>query len=181
MAGHIIPLRNRRVFVDSSAYLALLDEDDEHHVEAEQITAQLARARYRLFTTNVLLIEAHALILSSLGIIVAGRFLRDVARGATTIVRVRASDESRAQAILFRYTDKGFSFADAISFVVMERLQIRNAFTFDRHFARYGFVAVRAGQVEAAGVAAGRSLCYLVPLPVAAYLREHRLYRAERG
>jgi hypothetical protein len=58
-----LPLRERRVFVDSSVYLALLDQGDEHHREATQIVNQLAQARYRQFTTNVLLIESHALIL----------------------------------------------------------------------------------------------------------------------
>lgn len=61
---------------------------------------------------------------------------------ATVVVRVRASDEERARRIIFRYTDKDFSFADAVSFAVMERLQISHAFTFDRHFAQYGFTVL---------------------------------------
>ncbi len=60
------------------------------------------------------------------------------------IVRVRASDEERAKQILFQYTDKDFSFADATSFTVMERLAIRLAFSFDRDFAQYGFTVLTA-------------------------------------
>ena len=71
-------LRERRVFVDSSAYLALLDADDEHHTEATQILNQLAQERYRQYTTNVLLIESHALILSVLGRTQAAQFLKEV-------------------------------------------------------------------------------------------------------
>jgi predicted nucleic acid-binding protein len=138
------PLRERRVFVDSSVYLALLDQDDEHHREATQLLHQLAEERYRQFTTNVLLIESHALILSVLGRAQAAQFLRDMQESNTVIVRVRASDEARAQQILFQYTDKDFSFADATSFAVMERLAIRLAFTFDRDFAQYGFTVLTA-------------------------------------
>jgi predicted nucleic acid-binding protein len=139
-----LPPRARRVFVDSSVYLALLDQDDEHHREATQILHQLAQERYRQFTTNVLLIESHALILSVLGRTQAAQFLKDMHESHTVILRVRASDEERAQQILFQYDDKDFSFADAISFAVMERLEIRLAFTFDRDFAQYGFTVLTA-------------------------------------
>jgi predicted nucleic acid-binding protein len=139
-----LPLRARRVFVDSSVYLALLDVDDEHHRDATQIVHRLATERYRQFTTNVLLIESHALILSVLGRAQAVRFLTDMQESNTVIVRVRAADEARAQQILFQYEDKDFSFADATSFAVMERLDIRLAFTFDRDFAQYGFTVLTA-------------------------------------
>lgn len=46
------------------------------------------------------------------------------------------------------YTDKDFSFADAISFVVMERLGITRAFTFDRHFEQYGFTVLTPDTIE---------------------------------
>lgn len=55
---------------------------------------------------------------------------------------MRARDEQRAQEVLFRYTDKDWSFADATSFVVMERLGMRYAFTFDSDFAQYGFTVL---------------------------------------
>jgi predicted nucleic acid-binding protein len=139
-----LTLRERRVFVDSSAYLALLDADDEHHREAIEILQELAHARYRQFTTNVLLIESHALILSVLGRTHAAQFLKDMDKSNTVVIRARAADEERAKHILFQYTDKDFSFADAISFVVMERLDIRLAFTFDRDFAQYGFTVLPA-------------------------------------
>ena len=137
-----LTLRERRVFVDSSVYLALLDADDEHHSEATQLLQELAQARYRQFTTNVLLIESHALILSVLGRTQAAQFLKDMQESNTVVIRARAADEERAKQILFQYDDKDFSFADAISFAVMERLAIRLAFTFDRDFAQYGFMVL---------------------------------------
>ena len=142
MAIPALPLRERRVFVDSSAYLALLDTDDEHHREAITTVQELAQARYRQFTTNVLLIESHALILSVLGRGRAAQFLTDMEESNTVVIRARAADEERAKQILFQYTDKEFSFADAISFAVMERFAMRLAFSFDRDFAQYGFTVL---------------------------------------
>ena len=60
----------------------------------------------------------------------------------TVVIRARAADEERAKQILFQYTDKDFSFADAISFSVMERLAIRHACSFDRDFVQYGFTVL---------------------------------------
>ena len=133
------PLRLRRAFSDSSSFAALLDRDDKNHAAALTIVDNLAGAHYRPVTTNVILIEAHALILSSLGARQARHFLHGIRESNTLIIRVRAQDEARAVQILFRYTDKEWSFADATSFVVMERLGIRYAFTFDDDFSQYGF------------------------------------------
>ena len=131
-------LRFRRVFHDSSSYAALLNRTDRNHEAARAIVGTVADAHYRPVTTNVILIEAHALILSEMGTRSASQFLRDIRRSNTVIIRVRASDEAQAEEILFRYTDKEWSFTDATSFVVMERLGIRYAFTFDDDFAQYG-------------------------------------------
>lgn len=136
-------LRERRAFVDSSAYLALLDRADARHADAIAIVGYLADHRYRQYTTNVLLIESHALILSVLGNRAASRFVRDLERSSTTIIRVRARDEECAKEIIGRYADKDFSLADAISCSVMERLGITQAFSFDRDFAQYGFTTLQ--------------------------------------
>ena len=51
-------------------------------------------------------------------------------------------DEAHTISIISKYTDKSFSYADATSFAVMERLGIRRAFAFDPHFRQYGFRVV---------------------------------------
>lgn len=49
------------------------------------------------------------------------------------------------------HDDKDFSFTDALSFAVMERLRIRTAFSLDRHFAQFGWtlVPLERGEREA--------------------------------
>ena len=75
MASPLLSLRSRRVLVDTSAYLALFDRDDQHHAQATAILPQLIRAGYRQYTTNILVIEAHALFLSRVGITAGREFL----------------------------------------------------------------------------------------------------------
>ncbi len=91
----------------------------------------------------MIVIETHAAILSALGPEAALRFVLALQDSATSIIRAGVSDEREALEILRRYTDKGFSFADAISFAVMRRLGITTAFTFDRHFAQFGLSSLR--------------------------------------
>lgn len=140
MVLQALPTPSRRVFVDSSAYLALRDRTDEHHAEAVAVLRLLAQARFRQFTSSAIIFEAHTLILSVLGITHGQAFLRDMEESNTAIIRVRMQDEERAKQIVARYSDKDFSLVDAASFALMERLHIPYAFTFDHHFQQYGFI-----------------------------------------
>ena len=139
---------DRRVFVDTSAYYALADARDNEHSRAIIIAACLARDRWSLTTTNFVVAETHTLILARLGRRIAAEVLEMIDSGPAAIIRGREMDEQRARAIITQYDDKGFSLIDALSFAVMERLQIRQAFTFDRHFAQFGFAPLSANYSE---------------------------------
>lgn len=58
----------------------------------------------------------------------------------TTLVRVTEEDEEAALNLIARYHDKDFSLTDATSFVVMERLGLRHALSFDDDFRQYGWI-----------------------------------------
>jgi predicted nucleic acid-binding protein len=133
----------RRVFTDTSAIHALADPRDNDHAEAIEIRRLLTNNRSRLYTSNFVLAEAHALLLGRLGRSTALQVLLDIDRSNTTIERAGDADEQRARAIVIRYDDKDFSLTDAISFAIMERLGMTQAFSFDRDFAQYGFDILR--------------------------------------
>jgi uncharacterized protein len=130
----------KRVFVDSGGWFAQLVAEDADHATAQRLFQQALAERWSLFTTNAVVYESHALILNRAreGRALALAFLEDLEAGSATVVRITQRDEARASAIVRAQIDKNFSFCDALSFVVMERLHITDAIAFDRHFRQYG-------------------------------------------
>lgn len=125
-----------RVLVDTSAVFALLDRSDVNHVATLETLGRLRRRRTEPLLTNFIVAESHALALGRLSAELARRWLLT---NVWPIERVAEDDESKAVTIIARYADKSFSYTDATSFAVMERLGIRTAFAFDPHFQQYGF------------------------------------------
>ncbi|TAK35108.1 MAG: PIN domain-containing protein [Chloroflexota bacterium] len=139
--------RSSSVFLDTSAHYALADPRDDNHDQARAISQRLIAQRWRLFTTNFVLAETHALLLVRRGHTVAWRVLQEIDRSTMTIVRVGLEDEKRARDIISRYDDKEFSLTDATSSAVMERLGISSAFAFDQHFTQYGLSVVATARL----------------------------------
>lgn len=133
----------RSVFVDTSAHAALFIQRDERHHQARLIADVLGAKDRPLVSTNSVIAETHALILRREGRAVA-RSALTVLDETITVVHVTEADERAGRAILDRYADKNFSLTDAISFAVMDRLRLRTAFAFDRHFAQYGLDVLMA-------------------------------------
>lgn len=130
----------KRAFVDSGGFFALLARDDRHHAHAAALFQLADDERWSLVSTNVVMIEAYALFLarSRGGRRDAVKFLDALHETRCRIERIRPRDEARAIALVRAHKDKSYSLCDALSFVVMERLGIREAIAFDRHFSEYG-------------------------------------------
>jgi predicted nucleic acid-binding protein len=134
---------SERTFVDTSSYYALMDPRDDNHAAAVTAVQRLGRAGVDLYTTNFVVAESHGLILNRMDRDAAERFLDRLYAGATHIIRATEADETRARNIVHQYRDKEYSLVDAISFAVMQRLHIRVAWTYDEHFAQFGFALAR--------------------------------------
>jgi predicted nucleic acid-binding protein len=133
----------RNVFTDTSGLYALIDEQDQHYPRAQEIFNALMQVRSQMVLTNFVRAETHALILNRLGHHLADRFLEQLRQSpATTLIRITEQDEERALVLIARYRDKDFSITDATSFVVMERLGITHAVSFDSDFRQYGVIVL---------------------------------------
>jgi predicted nucleic acid-binding protein len=131
------------VFVDAGAWIALNDRRDAYHQDALETYRRLLEQSRTLVTTNLVISEGYVVIRQAGGHRPAMRFLAAL-RQSNRVVKVysEAVLEERAEHILTQYDDQDFSFADAVSFAVMQQRGLGEAFGFDRHFLTAGFALV---------------------------------------
>lgn len=131
------------IFVDTSAWIALVDKDDSHHKEAASSYPSLLKNHRNLITSNFVIAETYIIILNELGHKLAIDFLEKL-KASPRILKIYSNEdiEAEAEPILVEYSDQDFSYTDAVSFVIMKRQKIRKAFSFDKHFVIAGFVNI---------------------------------------
>jgi predicted nucleic acid-binding protein len=131
------------IFVDTSAWIALVDKDDSHHKEAASSYPSLLKNHRNLITSNFVIAETYIINLNELGHKLAIDFLEKL-KASPRILKIYSNEdiEAEAEPILVKYSDQDFSYTDAVSFVIMKRQKIRKAFSFDKHFVIAGFVNI---------------------------------------
>lgn len=122
--------------MDTSAIYALIDRSDDCHEKAKNLFKKLSKQDVDLILTNFIVAETHALILSRMGHELAREWIKDL---VWKIERVTEQDGKRAREILIAYKDKSFSYTDATTFAVMERLKVNVVLAFDNHFTQFGW------------------------------------------
>jgi predicted nucleic acid-binding protein len=126
------------VFADTSALFALLVEDDLMHVRAVLNFQHLAAVDARLVTSSYVLLETLTLLQRRVSLEAVWDFTRKV-RPLLEVVWAGEDWHTRAVQRLHVENQRGVSLTDCLSFEIMEVMEIRTAFTFDRHFAERGF------------------------------------------
>lgn len=128
------------VFVDTAFFIALLCQDDQHHVKAKE-AAKLVQSP--MVTTYWVLVE--------LGNFLGRRPQRDQllpfisALRANQNLLILPADSEYFELGLELYAnrpDKDWSLTDCISFEVMKRRGLNSSLTSDHHFVQAGFDAL---------------------------------------
>jgi predicted nucleic acid-binding protein len=133
----------RRVFVDSAFWVAFRLRKDPLNSQAQKIARWLSANRCTLVVTPFIFAESHAYFCRS---IIRHQILRDFRENPALVFEQPSyDDQEQAVKILQEHKDKTYSFADAISFVIMKRLGLQEVVTFDRHFYQFGGFTVIDG------------------------------------
>jgi predicted nucleic acid-binding protein len=136
----------RELFVDTSGWYPALVRTNSAHGAVAAALREAVREGRRLVTTNLVVAETHALLLSRVGRRPALDFLKGVGQPPTVIVGADPALEAKALADwIERYEDQDFTFTVAVSFAVMKERGIDRALALDRHFVVAGFALTPGG------------------------------------
>ena len=129
------------VFPGTVGLIAVWDEDDQWHSAADAVFRSLLTARRRLVTTTLVLYEC--------GNAAARRPYRDEVDsfrqellGFGDLMAPTPEDEHAAWEDYRRGSAGAAGIVDHVSFAVMRRLGLTDAFTNDRHFRAAGFTTL---------------------------------------
>jgi uncharacterized protein len=128
------------IFVDTGAWYAATVPNDDNHRAAHQWlqvnTEPLLTSDYVVDETLTLLkMRGHASLSLEMG---ESLFTGELA----DIILITEEDIRQAWRIFRQFHDKDWSFTDCTSKVVMERLHVQQAFSFDHHFRQFGDISV---------------------------------------
>ena len=126
------------IFIDTSAFLAILDADDVHHLSAKEEWEKRVSSESNLICHNYILVETFALVQHRFGIEAVRVFEEDI----LPIVNVEWIGETAHKSgvsTLLAASKRRLSLVDCVSFETMRNLGIKIAFTFNSHFHEQGF------------------------------------------
>src|SRR3989338_485356 len=130
-----------KIFVDASALIALFVKNDPHHQKAVHFIGGL-HEKMVMKTTPPVYFEAMTVIAQKAGLSAAKLFrdhYHDISFQTYEIDKQCVLD---AEKILFGQKSKNLPFFDCLYMSIMRKNNIKEIFTYDRHFKRLGFTLV---------------------------------------
>lgn len=125
------------VFVDTSAFLAVLDRSDDRHAAAKRTWLETLGGEVNLVCHNYILVETSAVLARRIGMEAVRSFERDIVPILKLVWVTRDIHEAAVGAHLAAGR-RGLSLVDCASFEIMRRAGIGTAFVYDPHFGEFG-------------------------------------------
>ena len=131
------------IFIDTSAFIALYLKGDEFDERAALFLDKTDKKTIFL-TSNYILDEVYTFLRSNKGKETAISFAEFLAQNSQIVIlkRIGLEDEKKAFELFRKLDLSKLSFTDCTSFALMKRLEIKEVFSFDKHFAKAGFEVI---------------------------------------
>lgn len=126
------------VFIDTAAFLAILNADDLYHPSAMLAWDEILSSESTLFSSNYVLLETTAILQHRFGIEAVRLFENDI-RPIIEITWVDDALHKQGMSALLVANRRNLSLVDCTSFEIIRQFGLDEVFTFDPHFREQGF------------------------------------------
>lgn len=126
------------VFIDTAAFLAVLNANDRFHQPARQAWKELLSSDSILLSSNYVILETIALLQHRFGIEAVRLFESDILP-ILEIIWVDGTIHRQGMSALLVANHRDLSLVDCTSIEIMRQMGLSTAFTFDPHFREQGF------------------------------------------
>jgi predicted nucleic acid-binding protein len=126
------------VFIDTAAFLAVLNADDQFHPQARLLWIEIISTDSTLFTSNYIVLETAALLQHRFGVEALRLFQSDILP-VVEIIWVDETIQKQGMSALLAANRRNLSLVDCISFEIMRQLGLDTVFSFDFDFREQGF------------------------------------------
>lgn len=131
---------SKTVFADTSFFVALLRERDQHHAQAKAQYDQVNMEQLRIITSEFVIFETGSCLSKHpfrLPFIKLMEEFTEMDNGE--IVEATQDILKEALGLFATRPDKEWSLVDCFSFLIMQELQLTDALSADHHFIQAGF------------------------------------------
>lgn len=128
------------LFLDTSFAYALINKSDEWHEEAVKLQKEVSNNKIKLITSEYILWEI-ANGLSAVNFKKKAGILIKILMDNAYIKLIPSSSSLLKEGLNLyeQYSDKDFSLTDSISFIIMNRFNVKSVLSSDHHFEQMGF------------------------------------------
>ena len=126
------------IFIDTSAFIAIIESDDEFHPDAANLFEEAAASDEKLFTSNYVLLETIFLLQREIGLPAVNDF-RKLMLPLVIVIWVDEKINNDCLNNLIAAEKRKISLTDYSSFYILDSFKIGSVFTFDKHFKEKGY------------------------------------------
>lgn len=121
---------SRKIFIDSSIFIAFIDRGNPNHLIASKAVEDLARIGYRLYTSSSALTDSYALLSQEVGTTIALEFLQTMLQSGIEILFPQKIDLITAHRILRVNRDRQIPLGEALNATLMQKKGVIQILTF---------------------------------------------------
>ncbi len=123
-------LQTKKIFIDSSVFVAFVDRSNKNHPKAVKSMEHLARERYFLYTSIQNIQDTYAILAKEIGVSMALEFLQATLESNMEIIFPQKTDLITAHKVLKANRDRQMILKETLNATLMQKRRVQQILTF---------------------------------------------------